>query len=248
LNDARIREVSELAESCERARGAPQDVEWAYAHGALYLLQSRPITAQAPASNPPSGRWIAFKPILENFTDALTPLTVDIAPRTCRRSGNSSTAYYLDFDGMKKLVPFVVTDAEFAELALLKSERSDYRIRWARLLPVAIAVFAAYVSNNLLWVRSRHLPFGSLSQFRDRCQAILDNPNLDPVASLRLLLWGPHPFAPASQFPFQVNIASVRYFFLLAALRWFLRRFGPKFDATLIERFAPAATIWCRPV
>jgi phosphohistidine swiveling domain-containing protein len=240
LNDARIREVSELAESCERARGAPQDVEWAYAHGALYLLQSRPITAQAPASNPPAGRWIAFKPILENFTDALTPLTVDIVRRVLPPFGQFIDGrYYLDFDGMKKLVPFVVTDAEFAELALLKSERSDYRIHWARLVPVAAAVFAAYLSNNLLWVRSRHLPFASLTQFRERCRVILDNPDLDPVASLRSLLLGPHPFAPASQFPFQVNIASIRYFFLLAALRWFLRRFGPKFEATLI---APLCT------
>lgn len=235
LNEARIHEVSQLAEACERARGAPQDVEWAYERGTLYLLQSRPITAHARSSSPVTGRWIAFKPLLENFTDSLTPLTVDIVRRVLPPFGRFIDGrYYLDFDRLKRLTPFVVSDAEFAELALLKSERSDFPIKWLRLLSVAAAALAAYISTGLLWVRSRHLPFTTLAQFRDRCEAVLEDPKLDAVDSLRTLLLGPQPFARASQFPFQINISSVRYFFLLAALRWYLRRFGGNFDPSLI--------------
>ncbi len=63
---------------------------------------------------------------------------------------------------------------------------------------------------------------------------MLANPKLDAVDTLRQLLLGPHPFAAASQFPFQVNVSSTRYFFLLAALRWYLRRFAPSFDLAQI--------------
>ena len=235
LNDAEVQQVAKLAAACESAQGAPQDVEWAYANGTLYLLQSRPISAPPRAPKLPNGRWIAFKPILENFTEALTPLTVDTMRRVLPGFGQFIDGrYYLDFDGLRKLIPLTVSDAELAELALLKSERSDYPINWTRLTMVVGALLLAYLSTGLLWVRSRHLPFGTLADFRGRCAAVLANPKLDVVASLRALLMGPHPFAAASQFPFQVNVSAARYFFLLASLRWYLRRFAPTFDLSQI--------------
>lgn len=235
LSDDQIREVAELAAACESQRGAPQDVEWAYANGTLYLLQSRPISTPTHARTPIEGRWIAFKPILENFTDALTPLTVDIVRRVLPRFGQFIDGrYYLDFDRLRRWVPFKVDDTELVELALLKSERSDYHLHWARLFAAVGFLAMAYVSTGLLWVRSRHLPFTTLEDFRKRCAAVLANPKLEAVTSLRELLLGPNPFAAASQFPFQVNVSATRYFFLLAGLRWFLRRFAPSFDLSQI--------------
>ncbi|MDP9245579.1 MAG: PEP-utilizing enzyme, partial [Chloroflexota bacterium] len=50
LDDAQVREVARLAIALEAESGSPVDVECAFAGGALYLLQSRPITAlNAPA-------------------------------------------------------------------------------------------------------------------------------------------------------------------------------------------------------
>ena len=49
------------------------------------------------------GRWVAFKPILENFTDALTPLTVDIVRRVLPRFGQFIDGrYYLNFDSLRR--------------------------------------------------------------------------------------------------------------------------------------------------
>jgi pyruvate,water dikinase len=45
LDDAEIAEVSGLGRLLEDHFGQPQDVEWAYQDGRLYLLQSRPVTA-----------------------------------------------------------------------------------------------------------------------------------------------------------------------------------------------------------
>lgn len=44
LTDAQLAELHALGKQCEKFFGAPQDLEWAIAGGALYLLQSRPIT------------------------------------------------------------------------------------------------------------------------------------------------------------------------------------------------------------
>jgi phosphoenolpyruvate synthase/pyruvate phosphate dikinase len=44
---APLRELTRLAIEAERARGGPQDIEWAVAGGVVWLLQSRPVTALA---------------------------------------------------------------------------------------------------------------------------------------------------------------------------------------------------------
>ena len=52
LDDARVLELAELGERIESHFGTPQDVEWAYADGALYALQARPITSLYPLPEP----------------------------------------------------------------------------------------------------------------------------------------------------------------------------------------------------
>ncbi|RIQ18978.1 PEP/pyruvate-binding domain-containing protein [Jiangella rhizosphaerae] len=50
LTPARLKELREIGERLQHRIGAPQDVEWAYDRtGALWLLQSRPITTLFPA-------------------------------------------------------------------------------------------------------------------------------------------------------------------------------------------------------
>ncbi len=44
LDDAQLRELHALATRCERTFGGTQDIEWAFAGGALYLLQRRALT------------------------------------------------------------------------------------------------------------------------------------------------------------------------------------------------------------
>jgi len=62
LDDAALREVVRLALAAEDARGAAQDVEWAVEDGAVWLVQSRPVTAlaeQIPVEIVvPPGYWV----------------------------------------------------------------------------------------------------------------------------------------------------------------------------------------------
>lgn len=49
LDDAQVHALAEVAETVERFYdGAPQDIEWCIRDGAIYLLQSRPITSLFP--------------------------------------------------------------------------------------------------------------------------------------------------------------------------------------------------------
>lgn len=52
LSDAMIAELARLAIVVDQHFGAPQDVEWAWADGAVALLQARPITTSAPSAPP----------------------------------------------------------------------------------------------------------------------------------------------------------------------------------------------------
>jgi pyruvate,water dikinase len=48
-----VRELTELGIAVEGHFGAPQDLEWAYSGGRLFLLQSRKITGFSPVTSGP---------------------------------------------------------------------------------------------------------------------------------------------------------------------------------------------------
>ena len=79
LDETQIREVSEWALRAESALGQPQDVEWAIASGRVHVVQSRPAARYVASTQPPeSGKWVLFKPLYENFTEPMTPLTGEL--------------------------------------------------------------------------------------------------------------------------------------------------------------------------
>ena len=45
LSDGELADLAQMGGRLEDLFGAPQDVEWAFENGRLYLLQSRPVTA-----------------------------------------------------------------------------------------------------------------------------------------------------------------------------------------------------------
>jgi pyruvate,water dikinase len=75
-DDRHLRELAAMAVRLERLGGRPQDIEWAIdEHGAVRLLQSRPITT---LHGPVSGPLYGPGPLAETFPDALAPLEEDL--------------------------------------------------------------------------------------------------------------------------------------------------------------------------
>jgi phosphohistidine swiveling domain-containing protein len=80
LDDGRVRQVACLVRAAERHFGEPQDVEWAFERGCLYLLQSRPITTPGRDANPDGvlNLWDNSN-IAESYSGITTPLTFSFA-------------------------------------------------------------------------------------------------------------------------------------------------------------------------
>jgi rifampicin phosphotransferase len=80
LSDDEARAVAALARRSALHFGAPQDIEWAFEHGELYLLQSRPITSLAALGDPDGAPalWDNSN-IAESYGGVTTPLTYSFA-------------------------------------------------------------------------------------------------------------------------------------------------------------------------
>ena len=101
LTPEQVREVAGLALRLEAELGAPQDVEWAYADGRLFVLQTRPITTLPPdalfAPDVAGDGVVVWdnSNIIESYAGVTTPLTFSHVSRayrevyyqTCRVAG-----------------------------------------------------------------------------------------------------------------------------------------------------------------
>lgn len=79
LSDTQVAELVALGRQVEAHYEAPQDIEWAYAGGQFYILQSRPITALAPAGPefPTEGEYNRTM-FVEIFPDPLSPIFLSV--------------------------------------------------------------------------------------------------------------------------------------------------------------------------
>ena len=75
LSSTTLKNLCDLACQTERLFGSPQDIEWAQRDGAVFLLQSRPITTKAPASTWEDRQVWTNLNTGEVMPDVLTPMT-----------------------------------------------------------------------------------------------------------------------------------------------------------------------------
>jgi phosphohistidine swiveling domain-containing protein len=79
LSDEEIRQLASLGEQVQKEYGSPQDIEWAFADGKLYLLQARAITSLYPVpevSFDPLQVWFSFGAV-QGLLQPITPLGQD---------------------------------------------------------------------------------------------------------------------------------------------------------------------------
>jgi pyruvate,water dikinase len=82
LSDEQLLQLTDLLLRIETGYRFPQDIEWGFADGKLFLLQSRPITTIPP-------RWTRDESA-ERFPNVITPLTWDFVESGFHRSLNYS--------------------------------------------------------------------------------------------------------------------------------------------------------------
>jgi phosphohistidine swiveling domain-containing protein len=94
LDDEAAVALARYGATIEHNYGSPQDIEWAFAGGEFFIVQSRPITAlPEPMADPPTD-WSVPIPkgtywrasIVEQMPDPLSPLFADLAYESVPRS------------------------------------------------------------------------------------------------------------------------------------------------------------------
>ena len=239
LDSDQLQAVVELSRQSQRFYNTHQDVEWAFEQGQLYLLQSRPITTRADSLPAPEiqGRWVLFKPVIENFHEPLTPMTVDLFRRALPPFGRFIHGrYYIDFDLMKRLLPFKLPDSSVAELLLLRGSVPKTAINWWRLPGYLAFACIAYLSTGITWHRTARLTTTSLWRFAKLAEQIRNDTQHDALSALYRLVLGAHPLEPIGHRIFQTNTSSARYFVLLDILKRFVARFATNFDRALVDQ------------
>jgi phosphohistidine swiveling domain-containing protein len=74
LGEDQLKQLSQMLKRLEHDLGAPQDIEFAYFKGQLYLLQSRPITSRVTTEDAPAIIWDNSN-IVESYPGLTLPLT-----------------------------------------------------------------------------------------------------------------------------------------------------------------------------
>lgn len=79
LTDAQIHQLTALGQNVQKEYGSPQDIEWAFADGKLYLLQARAITSLFPIPEETLDSlkvWFSFGAV-QGLLSPITPLGRD---------------------------------------------------------------------------------------------------------------------------------------------------------------------------
>ncbi len=236
LTDAEAVDLANTAWQLETLFESPQDVEWAYAGDQRYLLQSRPITTR-PAQIDVKERLILFKPLAENFTEPLTPLSEDLYAQVLPKTGAFYEGrLYIDFDQLAKLTPFAVGDAELADMALLR--RAPEKLSPTLRGVVRTIGFAAlgFLVDGANWIRTARASNEALTRYRSLVEQVLRDPTLDALQVFRRLVWGRHPFEPIGHQMIYTNISAGRYFLYIGLLRAVVRRFAPDYPLAELSK------------
>lgn len=229
LKEAHIRDISSLAMRCEAHFGSAQDIEWAMANDKIYLLQSRPITVKGPAEfETPEGRYILFKPVAENFTDPLMPLTEDLLAPMIPMMKVINGRIYLNFDHVKALVPLKLSDDDLARLAYLSTPaEQNPGLSLPRFLMLMVIIYGNYLAMGVFARRCADMPDDFMASFRKRATMIAEDDTIDPPATFIHLFARFRFFEPVGNMVMLVNLVAPRYMLMLRLLERILVKWAP---------------------
>jgi phosphoenolpyruvate synthase/pyruvate phosphate dikinase len=227
-----IRKITQLAVEAEEHFGNPQDIEWAIADGQVFMLQSRPITVMGRENieRDIKGQYVVFKPLVENFTDPVTPLTGDFhqlffAPPLFR---TIKGWLYVNLRTFKAMLPVKISDEDLAALLYnFGTKPPDMKLSLLKLPHCLCIAFFAYLTFGVFYSRTRGLPGNFMDMFRKLAEKVDKDPAFGPLETIERLLGGTKIFDPAGNQVFLVNLSATRYFFSMRVLEKLLHRWLP---------------------
>ena len=228
-----LRTVAQWSLKCESHFGKPQDVEWAICEDRFYLLQSRPITVMGreDIGRDIKGKYVLFKPLVENFTDPLTPLAENLMmlPPGIR---SIHGWIYVDVEAVRCLLPFKVSAEALADhLYAISKDVPGWKVSISKLPALLVLGFMFFLVFAVLLLRTRSLPDDALDSYRALCEKVDADPSIGPTDALVRLLLLPKLCDPVGNMPLLVNLTAVRFVSRMHMLRRLVRRWAPDLRA-----------------
>ena len=229
LSDNQIEQISKLALNAENHFACPQDLEWSIEGDEIYFLQSRPITILGEADpDVPEGKYILFKPLVENFTEPLKPLTLDLLDDLIPVLTIIYGRAYVNFNIFKWLIPFKLSDEDKARMAYLSDpEQAELRISPFRLMGLGLMLAMNYLVMAVFNRRTAAMPDDFMHTYRQRCHEIETDETINPKNALLHLFARFQFFEPAGNMVMMANLVSARYMITIRVLDELLKRWCP---------------------
>ncbi len=229
LTPDHLRTVAQWSLKCESHFGKPQDVEWAICDGRFYLLQSRPITVMGreDIGRDVKGKYVLFKPLVENFTDPYTPLSDHLLmlPPGFR---SIRSWVYVDVEAVLRLLPFKVSaEALAAHLYSFEQDAPAWKVSISKLPALFVGGLMFLLVNAVLFLRTRNLPDGALDCYRTLCAKVDADTSMGPADAVIRLLLLPKLSDPVGNMPLLINLSSTRFMLRMRMLRGLVRRWAP---------------------
>jgi len=228
LTDDQVEHIAALALKAEEYFGKPQDLEWAIENDEIYLLQSRPITILGEADEDvPEGRWILFKPVIENFTDPLMPLAADILSKAIPFMKVIYGRVYMNFDHFRGLVPLKASDDDLARLAYLTEPEEKPKVSIPRALMLLFIIFGNYLVMGVFNRRTAEMPDDFMSSYRDFVKRVVEDDSINAQNTMIRMFLRFRFFEPAGNMVMLANLVAPRYMIFLNMLRNLVARWAP---------------------
>jgi rifampicin phosphotransferase len=173
LDPEQVREVSALARALEAEQGWPVDVEFAYGHGRLHLLQCRPVTSAAAAPAAQEAAAVADGPVPEwqepgdaerswnrdpmHFPEALTTLDMELFLATVQGGLNYGFEHYGSSNRVTLRFFWSRYYGSYARMELDEEAKAAARERMAQRLHPAIAGLGRFWEEEWLPEIEGHL-------------------------------------------------------------------------------------------
>ena len=231
LTLAMIATIAQWSLRAEAHFGKAQDVEWAISKGRFYLLQSRPITVMGreDIGAGVTGKYVLFKPMFENFTDPVTPLTQDMIEVYPIPGVKFIRGWlYMDLDYVSRLLPFKISDEVLAEqMYSISRHPPDWPVSFVRLPLALVAGVVSWLAIAVLLARTTALPDDAMNGQRATCRRIELDDNVAPEDTLARLWLVSAVSHPISALVLPVNIISFRFAIWMGVLSGLLERWVP---------------------
>lgn len=229
LSQTQLNTVINWALRSEAYFDNPQDVEWAFHGEAFYILQSRPITTLKQTSDEiPEGEFVLFKPIAENFTDPLLPLSQDILQRMFPIMNIIRGRVYMNIAHIKALLPFKMDSQQIAQVAYLSGDleqRPDLSV--LKLLRLGVIGYFNYLLMGVFFYRTAKMPDDFMDSFRSLFKDVVNDDKIDAPGAMEKLFFRPNFFEPVGNMVFLVNVSAPRYMLLMGLLGKLLKYWMP---------------------